>query len=175
MLNEMELADGDGNEDGGSPHDEEGGMEEISADEYQETTRAGPSFGETMRNLSTSAAWNDVTRLGADINRRIETHTGGVADKVTHWMKGLVMTADEPDAVHMRHRAHDAAIITQDYGEPAIHVISDASVDTGHAETLSETYSNGEAVTVTHRFSQPWLIFVDSNFVFHFSQIFKFY
>ncbi len=46
---------------------------------------------------------------------------------------------------------------------------------TGHAETLSETYSNGEAVTVTHRFSQPWLIFVDSNFVFNFSQIFKFY
>ncbi len=69
------LLNGDGNEDGGSPHDEEGGMEEISADEYQETTRAGPSFGETMRNLSTSAAWNDVTRLGADINRRIETHT----------------------------------------------------------------------------------------------------
>ncbi len=77
MLSEMELADGDGNEDGGSSHDEEGGMEEISADEYQETTHRGasPSFGGTMRNLSTSAAWNDVTRLGADINRRIEAHT----------------------------------------------------------------------------------------------------
>ncbi len=40
-----------------------------------------------------------------------------MADKVTGWMKGLVMTADEPDAVQMRLRAHDTAIITQDYGE----------------------------------------------------------
>ncbi len=40
-----------------------------------------------------------------------------MADKVTHWMKGLVMTADEPDTVQMRHRAHESVIITQDSGE----------------------------------------------------------
>ncbi len=42
-----------------------------------------------------------------------------MADKVTNWMKGLVMTADEPDAVYMRYRAHDT-MITQDHGERMI-------------------------------------------------------
>ncbi len=77
MLNEMEIADGDGNEDGDSMLDEEeGGLESISVDEYQGGgLRDSLPFGATMKSISASTTWNDVMRIGADINRRIETHT----------------------------------------------------------------------------------------------------
>ncbi len=73
MLSEMELGDGDGSE-GGSAHDEWGVEETSTADEYQESGHRMDGNGSSGLR-STMASWTDVTRLGADINRRIETHT----------------------------------------------------------------------------------------------------
>ncbi len=76
MLSEMELGDGEGS-DGGSAHEEEGAEETSTANEYQESghRRDGTGTGSSGTYMSNFAQWADVTRLGADINRRIETHT----------------------------------------------------------------------------------------------------
>ncbi len=84
MLSEMELGDENGSEDGGGPAHEEGRWEEekeeIPTDDYHNpeynNRTSSSGSGRVMSTMTSSGAWTDVTRLGADLNRRIESiHT----------------------------------------------------------------------------------------------------